>query len=115
MFERYESVVDRVSVVTRRFRQVRFWWSIGSLAAVASFIGWCLLGPVRSGAVPGPQVAIGLLIATAVAAGIALILVRLSYRNPRWVAARIESRFPGLQQRLLTALSQSPTADGRWQ
>ena len=112
MFERYESVVDRVSVVTRRFRQVRFWWSIGSLAAVASFIGWCLLGPVRSGAVPGPQVAIGLLIATAVAAGIALILVRLSYRNPRWVAARIESRFPGLQQRLLTALSQSPTADG---
>ena len=112
MFERYESVLERVGVVTRRYRQVRFWWAIGSLAAISSIVGWCLLGPVRSGAIPGDQVAIGLLIATAVAAGVALILVRFSYRNPRWVAARIESRFPGLQQRLLTALSQTPSASG---
>jgi len=112
MFERYESVVDRVGVVSHRFRQVRFWWSIGFLATIASLIGGCLLVPVRNGSMHGEPVAIGLLIATSLVAVIILYLVRLSYRNPRWVAARIESRFPGLQQRLLTALSQSPAKNG---
>jgi hypothetical protein len=117
MFERYESVLERIGVVTRRFRATLFWWSVAIIAAFTSSLGIWLLIQARSGdlpsGLPAPRIAMALLLITAVGAIVALYLVRFTYRNPRSIAERIESRFPGLQQRLLTALSQSPGTDGQ--
>jgi hypothetical protein len=115
MFERYESVLDRVGVVTRRFRAIMFWWALAIIAAVTSVLGIWLQIQARSGelpvGLPAPRLAMALVLVTAVGAILASYLVRFTYRNPRGIAERIESRFPGLQQRLLTALSQSPDSN----
>lgn len=113
MFERYESVMDRVTQVARRFQATRFWWSIAIIAAIASIVGWQFIDHARAGTMPGTRVAIALLAFTAVGSIAAFVYVRFCYQNPHWVANKIESRFPGLQQRLLTAVSQSPPPDGR--
>ncbi|MGV3483315.1 MAG: hypothetical protein ACO1RT_02720 [Planctomycetaceae bacterium] len=113
MFDRYESLMDRVTAVARRFRSMHFWRLMGSFAVAASLIGWWLLGGVRDGRWSGQQAAAGLSIATLVAGVAAFIFARRSYRNPRWIASKIESRFPSLQQRLLTALSLVPLAEKR--
>lgn len=117
MFERYESVQERIGVVANRFRAMRFWWSIAIIASVASMLGAWLLLQARGGHLPialaPSQLAISLIALTFAGILIAVVFVRYSYRNPRWVATQIESRFPSLQQRLLTALSQKPQADDR--
>jgi len=113
MFERQESLLECVSAVAKRYRATRFWWSIAIIATIASLTGYWLRGQVLEGVVPGSQAATVLLGLTATAAIVSFVCVRLSYRNPRWIATKIEHRFPGLQQRLLTALSQPRPADGQ--
>lgn len=110
MFEKHESLLERVELVSKRFRAVRFWWWLSGIASVATIGGVMLRHFVRSGAIPANQATMILLVCFAAFALAALIAVRMSYSNSRDTAQRIESKFPSLQQRLLTALSQSSTA-----
>ena len=112
MFERQDSLLERIAVVTKRFRAIRFWWSIAIIASIGSVAGYLLRDLVLDGVIIGSHAAMLLLTASAIAAMASFIAVRFSYRNPRWIALRIEQHFPGLQQRLLTALSQPKPATG---
>ena len=103
----HEALLDRIGPVTQRLRRHRLVWLWAIIAIVASFVGVYLLRLVRNGQLQGTTVAAVLAAGCLVALIVAAFLVRLSYRNPRSVALRIEEKFPDLKQRLLTALSQS--------
>ncbi|TWU48816.1 hypothetical protein Poly51_47200 [Rubripirellula tenax] len=101
-----ESLLHRMRPVTRRLRLMRFWqvWAVFAVVAVA--VAWWLKSRAGSGVIDGYGAALTLAsiafgCAVAVAIGCALM-----YRDPRMVARRIEEKFPALDQRLLTALSQ---------
>ncbi|MCO6457750.1 MAG: hypothetical protein J5I93_20795, partial [Pirellulaceae bacterium] len=98
--------------VAARFRSVRLWTSLGMVWLGAATVGLLLLWlrteqPALAAArwwMPalGAAVVGGLLAARALA----------SFRNPQWLAAQVEACYPGLQQRLLTAVSLRPPAAG---
>ena len=98
------ALLDRIAPVTSRLRRVRFWRIVAIIAILAGayalvvdrysseVLRWNLVVPVGG--------------AFVVSAFAAWILCRLSFRDPRSVAAKIEHQFPSLQQRLLTAIGQ---------
>lgn len=100
----HDPLLRNVRAVAWRFRQRRLWWSITAVALLASLVGVGLVIAADSGWVIGRRAAAWLLAAAAVSLVVAWGLALWSFRDPRTVAARIEERFPSLQQRLLTAL-----------
>ncbi|TWT76390.1 hypothetical protein CA13_68840 [Planctomycetes bacterium CA13] len=100
-----DTLLTRVTDVGRRFRKRRFQWLIALIAILVTLLGALILPSVRSGNLPGTSTAISLgglaVFAILVAAAISL----RSFRNLRKVASEIETTFPSLQQRLLTAIS----------
>ncbi len=101
-----DALLDRIRPVTRRLRSVRFWYSLAVTAIIAGLAGWMLKRQVDAGEVAGSALAMVLLGIVLGVALITAIVCRFSYRDPRVVAKQIEKRFPSLDQRLLTALSQ---------
>lgn len=107
-----ESLLYRMRPVARRLRGLRFWqvWIVA--AAVVVGIGLWLRSKAAIGMVDGREAAIALAIGSAIIAVLAAIATRFLYRDPRSIARRIETRFPSLDQRLLTALSQQDSELG---
>ncbi|MEZ6087844.1 MAG: hypothetical protein R3C05_07445, partial [Pirellulaceae bacterium] len=102
---------ELLEAVAKRLRRQRLLWSLIAVWLASAFVIASLNWQVRSGDV-SQLVACGVAAATIVgllscAWGISLA----SFRNPKTVALRIESRFPKLRQKLLTAVDQRP-ADG---
>lgn len=108
-------LLDWIEPARRRLRSVWFWWSVAAIAAALTLVAialdrWLLSSTwakMAAGRLPGAMVITFLIAALA-----AWFYVRWRYADPRGVAGRIESRFPELEQRLLTALSQSDQAPG---
>ncbi len=113
LFERQESLSEQIAAVTRRFRAIRFWWALAAITMLASLAGLAMLDRVTAGQLNGAEVAIAVCVATLAGAVAAFVWGQMSYRNPRFIATRIEARFPGLQQRLLTALSLPAESEGQ--
>ncbi len=101
-----DALLDRIAPVTAGLRRIRFWDAFAGIAIVGGVSGWLLRQQVEEGRVAGSTLALVLLGVVAGVAIIAALLCRLSYRDPRDVAKQIEEKFPTLDQRLLTALSQ---------
>ncbi|QDT04513.1 hypothetical protein K227x_29050 [Rubripirellula lacrimiformis] len=102
-----ESLLYRIRPVTRRMRGLRFWqiWAVAAL--LVGGVGWALHWQAQAGTLDGRaaaywvgSIAIGIAVTVAVACA-------FLFRDPRFVARKIEQHFPSLDQRLLTALSQS--------
>ena len=72
-----------------------------------------MIGAAQTGEANGWQVAITLGIIAAVGSAIAASFSQLSYRDPQPIAAEIEKAFPDLDQRLNTALQQTPRQDSQ--
>lgn len=89
--------------VARRFQSGRFamwlvvfWVMLLAAVAVASTQGFRIHSPL--------VLATGLLLLTGILALVAFGLSRLSFRNEKWIAHRIEARYKSLEQRLVTIL-----------
>ncbi|MCG8652593.1 MAG: hypothetical protein MI861_22325, partial [Pirellulales bacterium] len=102
----HDALFDRIQPVTRRLRSVRFWRIVALSALVAGMVGLAAYLQREQVRWAGPNVALGLSSIALACVITAMVIARLSFRNPRQVANRIETQFPSLQQRLLTALSQ---------
>ena len=101
-----EALLDRLGPVVRRMRRVRFFRIMSAVLLLIGVIGWLMRLQVESGRVTGSALALSLLGLAMVSAVIVAIVCSLSFRNPRAVAKHIEAKFPTLDHRLLTALSQ---------
>ena len=134
-----EAILECLDPVTRRYRQRRWWRSVTVIALVAIAIGSFALWrqprsatPVAADAepvpgvageglpaaeamdfllAPGAESALLLAVGTLACLFAAWCFVRFSFHDRRLIATRVEARFPSLQQRLLTALSQLPAED----
>ena len=109
----YNALLDRIMPVTRRFRARRMWWIVTLIAVIVSLLALSTISSARSGEINGTIAAGAFGGAAALGLIIAWIASRRMYRDPRPVATKIEEKFPDLNQRLLTALSQSETKDGK--
>ena len=101
-----EALLDRLGPVVRRMRRVRFFRIMAAVLLLIGVIGWLMRLQVESGRVTGSALALSLLGLALVSAVVVAIVCRMSFRNPRMVAKQIEAKFPTLDHRLLTALSQ---------
>ncbi len=95
----------RLHQVTSRFQERRLGWLLALIALVFAGLAWSLLPAARAGQVMGSETAIILLGVASLAMLIAWAATRRSYSDPHSIASKIESKFPSLQQRLLTAVS----------
>lgn len=101
-----ESLLYRMRPVARRLRGLCFWQAWIGVAVVVVAVAVWLRPRAALGIVDGRDAASALAIGSVVFAALAAIATRFLYRDPRAIARRIETRFPSLDQRLLTALSQ---------
>ena len=101
-----EALQERLGPVVKRLRRVRFFRIMALVLLVVGVVGWLLRMQVENGRISGSNVATGLLAAVLIGTVLAAIIARLSFRNLRSVAGQIEAKFPSLDHRLLTALSQ---------
>ena len=109
----YNALLDRIMPVTRRFRSHRLWWFVTMIAVMIGFLAFCAIESARSGQINGWNAAMTFAGIAIVGVVIAWISCRLSYSDPRPIATKIEEKFPSLNQRLLTAISQGEAADGK--
>ncbi len=101
-----ESLLYRIRPVARRLRVLRFWQIWGSLALIAIGTVWWMTSMAATGVVEGRRAALILASVSGLIAVISALACACLYRDPRWIAKRIEAHFPTLDQRLLTALNQ---------
>ncbi|WP_442510241.1 DUF4175 family protein [Novipirellula sp. SH528] len=95
----------RLHQVTSRFQERRLGWLLALIAIVFAGLAWSLLPAARAGQIMGSETAIVLLGVASLAMLIAWAVTRRSFSDPHSIASKIESKFPSLQQRLLTAVS----------
>ncbi|GAA5507007.1 hypothetical protein [Novipirellula caenicola] len=95
----------RLHQVASRFQERRLGWLLALIAIVFAGLAWSLLPAARAGQIMGSQTAVVLLGVASLSMLIAWLVTRRSFSDPRSIASKIESKFPSLQQRLLTAVS----------
>src|SRR5687767_6150491 len=105
-----ERLQEHLRAVARRYRLLRLWRSLAVVWLVAAVLGGILLWLKTRTAWPIESdvsvLAAGVVLLAVAMASIAV----LSFRDPRWAAHRIERRFPDLEERLITAITQRPHA-----
>ena len=95
--------------VARRFRHVRLWTGLALCWLAWAIVGWvCSLVLFYLGKtpIPGPWLLGSFAVAAATGAALAIWAMR-SVRDPRWVARRIEAKYPELGTGLLAAVEQT--------
>ncbi|EMI20412.1 putative membrane protein [Rhodopirellula maiorica SM1] len=97
----------RLHQVTSRFQERRLGWLLALIAIAFAGLAWGLLPAARAGQIMGSQTAVVLLSVAALSMLVAWAMTRRSFSDPHSIASKIESKFPSLQQRLLTAVSLS--------
>ncbi|SMP78471.1 hypothetical protein SAMN06265222_12621 [Neorhodopirellula lusitana] len=102
---------QRLQQVARRFRQRQWWWGVAAISLITAIVGVAMLPKVTMGETDATMTVLVLLGTAVVLSLVALVISARSYRDPTPVARRIESKFPSLQQRLLTAISVSNNPD----
>ncbi|MCM2369933.1 DUF4175 family protein [Aporhodopirellula aestuarii] len=102
---------QRLQQVTRRFRQRQWWWGVAAIALITAVVGMSMLPRVAMGKADATVTVLVLLGTAVVLSFIAFVISASSYRDPTPIARKIESKFPSLQQRLLTAISVSNNPD----
>ena len=103
---------ELIEEVAKRLRRQRFVWLIAPVFVAVAIVGLGLLGQVRAGEISVSQAKIGMAGACLLLIVTAWILSQFSFRNMREVAARIEAKFPRLNQRLITAVDQRASQQG---
>lgn len=104
---------NRLYQVARRFRQRQYWWNVAVIALVIAIVAALMLPSVTSGQMDAKSTAIVLFAAAVVMSLIALVISARSYRNPARIAKAVETKYPTLQQRLITAVSVSDNPELR--
>ncbi len=101
-----EFLKNRLRKVARRYQWIAFWRKLAVTWALAALVGVVLVWVQRA---TGYAMPLALPVLAAVAAGVATALSLMHFvREPdyRWVAQKIEKRFPELNGVLLTAVQQ---------
>ncbi|MEE2938319.1 MAG: hypothetical protein VYA84_20205 [Planctomycetota bacterium] len=101
-----QGLLDQIRPVMKKMQRIRFWRTLLVIALVTALAGWLMKEQVEAGQVDGKLLALVLFTIAVGSAVISFLVCRLSFRNPRTIARQIESSFPNLDGRLLTALSQ---------
>ena len=83
------------------------------IACLLAFLAFTAIDSVRNGLYDGVTSAMVFAGIAALGLILAYFGVRRTYRDPREIATKIEATFPDLDQRLLTALSQSESDSGK--
>ncbi len=110
-----DTFAKQIREVASRFRSRRFWLVWCALAFTLAVVGVGLLVLTWQGRLRGDYAATGLAFAACVLFAIDWTVAQFSFRNARWIAYQIESAFPNLSQRLVTALSLvTPTSGSEW-
>ncbi|EMI56363.1 putative membrane protein, partial [Rhodopirellula sallentina] len=100
-----QTLRNRLFQVAVRFRQRQWWWCNVAIALVIAFIAAVMLPSVQSGTLDPLQTVCGLLVGAALLSAVAYFVAVRNYRDDAQIARRVEGKFPGLQQRLVTAVS----------
>jgi hypothetical protein len=101
-------LVRALERVAERFRGLRLWTGLAACWLAFALAGWGLAGLLararpEDGWVPVPAL-LGWFLTLAIAGAAVVVLTRRSVRDLRWVARRIEARFPELGTGLLAAV-----------
>ncbi|MFO0381037.1 MAG: hypothetical protein ACK506_05000 [Pirellula sp.] len=96
--------------VANRFRLVRMGWLLATF--------WLCLAVLFLLRIQSNQASLNWLgyawIASPVFIAILWLVSRIGYRDPKWVASQVESRFPDLKQRLITVASPATESDSKF-
>jgi len=98
--------------VARRFRHVRLWFALALCWLAWAIVGWVVswfVTHLGNTPIPGWWLLGSLAVATATGGALGIWALR-SVRDPRWVARRIEAKYPELGTRLLAAVEQTAVA-----
>ena len=101
-------LLHRLERVASRFRSVRMWRSLAAVWLVLALVAAVLLWMKTQGAWPQWISAWFLAAVAAVLVAVVVAVVRASFRDAPSIAQRVESTFPDLRQRLVTAIAQRP-------
>ena len=108
-----ERLLRRLRSIATRYRRIRMWKALaGVWSAIAAIGAICLILRWR-GVATFADTGWLLLVLSSLLTVAVVIVVRSTYRDERWIAQRVERRFPELRQRLVTALDQRPV-NGRY-
>ena len=103
-----ERLLQRLEPVASRYRSVRMWRSLALVWLVVAFVGAVLLWLKSQGTWPQSISPWFLAAVTALIVAVVVAVVRASFRDSQFIAQRVESTFPDLRQRLVTAIAQRP-------
>ena len=96
--------------VANRFRLVRMGWLLAAF--------WLCLAVLFLLRRQSDYLALNWLgyawIASPVFVAVLWVISRIGYRDPKWVASQVESRFPDLKQRLITAATPATESDSKF-
>ena len=111
-----DELLKALERVADRYRGVRLWSGLALCWLAFALAGWgyasLLSGGFEGGWIPVPFLMAWLIILAV--AGVAVAgLVRRSARDPRWVARRVEAKYPELGTGLLAAVEESSTPSAR--
>ena len=99
----------RLYLVAKRLYMFQLGWSLALVWLLAVLAGWGLLQVAQQSGLPR-SVTWTWLSVTAAATCATMLLVKFRYRDLTQIASRVESEFPALNQRLITAVSLRPIA-----
>ena len=104
----------RLYLVAKRLYLFQLGWSLALVWLLAVIVGWGLLQIALQNGLPKSMMWTWLSV-TALASLATMLAVKLRYRDLTRIASRVESQFPALNQRLITAASLRPnTSNGKF-
>ncbi|MEL6108293.1 MAG: hypothetical protein AAFU85_19885, partial [Planctomycetota bacterium] len=98
-----DRIRDEIDAVRRRSRAEQFWKLMGVMGFVVLGIGLMLRGAADSGAIAWPMLVLAVIMILFVATIASVFISRSRSGGAAGAATRIESAFPDLAQRLVTA------------
>ncbi len=104
----------RLYLVAKRLYLFQLGWVLAAVWLLAVVVGWGLLQVAEQSGIPRSAAWIWLGI-TAVASLLTMRVVKSKYHDLTQIASRVESQFPSLNQRLITAVNLRPVSpDGKF-
>jgi len=104
MFDQRTQLLERLRPVSRSLRVVQFWRLAASVLVIITLVAWTWASSIRDGRVSSEAAITALLVLSLFGIMVVGLVAARSFRNFGEIAARVERRFPSLQQRLMTAI-----------
>lgn len=108
------SLIDHeLSAVGSRFRLLEWWRGVSVISILLAIAGLAMLAMQLTGQWFHPWSGWALLIGGLLCLSLTALSTWFQYRDNRWIAQKVEDRFPELDQRLITTLDQFERNEGK--